>query len=116
IGRSSSEEFIHGRAMALPTPADVYGAVDLDAVPNELAIRGDEIPGIGARSRPGSRCSLGLNRHDVRGPAIQACDAQNGQSERCRNANFLFHVAAPPTPRPISGASSRSAVSMLNSA
>ena len=60
-----------GASVALPAGARVYCAEDRDALPGQLALRGNKIPSVSAQ-RGGRlhRCRLSLCRNDVGGPYI----------------------------------------------
>ena len=99
----------HRRAVALPAAARVDCAVDLNAIPDQLAVCRDEVRKIGARSgRCRSRSNLGFRRHNIGRPGIRRCDADNAENDHRINAKS-FHVRAFSSQPDQLGASSRTA-------
>jgi hypothetical protein len=94
---------VERRPVALPCYARVHHAVDRNAVPTQLAARGDKVPKAAARGRRGCRRrGRSLRRHDIAGRRINrargAGESQNDRRGNGRRRAESFHLVLCPQP------------------
>src|SRR5258705_1448975 len=82
--------------MALPAEPRVNRAVDRDALPGQLAVRGNKAPTVGARFGRGSRsCRGSPGRDDVGGPSLHSAGGATGCDDHCSKKCRALHCEPP---------------------
>ena len=93
---ADSGSWVPRRAVALPAEPRVNRAVDRDALPSQLAVRGNKAPTVGARLGRGSRrCRGSSGRDDVGGPRLHSAGGATGCDDHCSKKCRALHCEPP---------------------